>query len=303
MEPIPELYRLETIEQLRAIADPLRVRLGEQLARRAMTATQLAEALDLPANKVHYHVRELERVGLVRLVETREKGGILEKYYRLVAGDLQVPEALLRAAPPDESIAATGEILQAISQDFMRAFSQALLHQAWEPGSLALLTAEVNLTNEEMGDLTAQVQALLKPYEKREPPSGSTARSFALLAYPSAPARPIEPAAPDAPAPVQPPAPVRPRMVTVQVDLDAEDKRAAGPRRMIVAGAIDLSRKDLEAAAAGRPLDLNVLGYLSFARDISAELADRAIWRVRHKGKLNASPAVREVIKRKGGGG
>src|SRR5205823_777798 len=82
------------------------LRIVDQLSHKAMTATQIGEALDLPANKVHYHVRELERVGLVRLVETREKGGILEKYYRLVAADLQVPRALLQAVPPDESIAA-----------------------------------------------------------------------------------------------------------------------------------------------------------------------------------------------------
>lgn len=33
----------------------------------------------LARSDAHYHVRELERVGLVQLVETREKGGILEK--------------------------------------------------------------------------------------------------------------------------------------------------------------------------------------------------------------------------------
>jgi hypothetical protein len=91
-------------------------------------------------------------------------------------------------------------------------------------------------------------------------------------------------------------------MVRVEVDLDSEGKKAAGRRRMIVAGALDLGRKDLEAAARdGRPLDLNVLGYLTFGADVSAELAEQAIWRVRHKGILNASPAVREVLKRKGG--
>src|SRR5579871_4132046 len=143
MDDIPETYAIESIEQVRAMADELRIRIVDQLTLQPMTVTQVGEALGIAPNKVHYHVRELERVGLVRLVETREKGGILEKYYRLVAGDLQVPEELLRAAPPDESIAATNEILQAISRDFLRAFSQALHHQSWERGSLALLTAEV----------------------------------------------------------------------------------------------------------------------------------------------------------------
>jgi hypothetical protein len=43
------------------------------------------------------------------------------------------------------------------------------------------------------------------------------------------------------------------------------------------------------------------MGYCSFARDIPAELADRAIARFHHRGVLFASPAVREVLKRKEG--
>ncbi len=95
MEEIPEVYYLETVEQLRAIADPLRLRIVDALSQRALTATMLGETLGLPANKAHYHARELEKAGLARIVETREKGGILEKYYRAVARTLNVPGTLL----------------------------------------------------------------------------------------------------------------------------------------------------------------------------------------------------------------
>jgi DNA-binding transcriptional ArsR family regulator len=313
-QPFTGIYQLETVEQLRAIADPLRLRIVDQLARQAMTATQLGEALNLPANKVHYHVRELERVGLVKLVETREKGGILEKYYRLVAGDLQVPVALLRAAPPDESVAAVTETLHHVSQNFLNAFSRAVHAQEWDPGSLALSVEEVYLTTGEMRDLVAQMRALLKPFDGREPPSGATARSVVLLAYPAGTARqseapppppaegtPVEPQAARPPRkPAEPQAP-RPARVEVRVDLDPKDK-GAGPRKVVAVGAFSYGRKELEeVAASGRPLDLNVLGYLTFAADISAELADHAISHIRHKGVLNAPPAVREVLKRKGG--
>jgi hypothetical protein len=40
---------------------------------------------------------ELDRVGLLKLVETREKGGILEKYYQPVAHEIGVNKALLSA--------------------------------------------------------------------------------------------------------------------------------------------------------------------------------------------------------------
>ena len=72
-----EQYEIETIEQLRAIADLLRLRIVDILKEKPMTVTQLGEALGQAPAKVHYHVRELEKVGLLRLVETREKGLVL----------------------------------------------------------------------------------------------------------------------------------------------------------------------------------------------------------------------------------
>ena len=74
-----------TLEQLRAIADELRTRIVEALTHRAMTVTQLGEMLGHTPAKIHYHVRELERVKLIRLVATHPKSGILEKYYRAIA--------------------------------------------------------------------------------------------------------------------------------------------------------------------------------------------------------------------------
>ena len=55
-----------------------------------MTVTQLGDILGIAPARVHYHVRELEKVGLLCPVETREKGGILEKYYQPVAKNISV---------------------------------------------------------------------------------------------------------------------------------------------------------------------------------------------------------------------
>src|SRR5579872_3196257 len=120
-DDLPEVYGLETIEQLRAIADALRIRIIELLSRQPMTVTQLGERLGIAPNKVHYHVRELERVGLVRLVETREKGSILEKYYRAVAKNFQVPDDLLNTSSPDELLAAVNEFIKVVNDGLLAA--------------------------------------------------------------------------------------------------------------------------------------------------------------------------------------
>src|SRR5260221_14087956 len=121
-----ENYEIETNEQLRAIADMRRARILELLRDQPMTVTQLGELMGEAPAKAHYHVRELERVGLLRLVQTREKGGILEKYYRAVAEDIQVPRSLLSSAPTDEALAALGKIFALASGDFLAAAARDL---------------------------------------------------------------------------------------------------------------------------------------------------------------------------------
>jgi len=73
------------LAQLHALAHPLRVRLFELFARTPRTAKQAAEHLRLPPTRLYHHVAALERVGLVRLVETRRKRGTIEKYFSAVA--------------------------------------------------------------------------------------------------------------------------------------------------------------------------------------------------------------------------
>src|SRR5437867_13261433 len=111
-----EHYELETLEQLRAIADLLRLRIIDVLKERPMTVTQLGELLGMAPAKVHYHVRELEKVGLLRLVETREKGGILENYYQPIAREIDVAKGLLHSAPPDELIATLRDWVEQIKE-------------------------------------------------------------------------------------------------------------------------------------------------------------------------------------------
>jgi DNA-binding transcriptional ArsR family regulator len=90
--PLP-MQIVETIEQIKAFTDPLRVRVLRMLSSRAATNQQVADGLGEPQAKVLYHVRFLLDAGLIRLVDTQIKGGNVEKYYRAVARifDLRPP--------------------------------------------------------------------------------------------------------------------------------------------------------------------------------------------------------------------
>jgi len=69
------------LDQVRALAHPLRLRLMELFARQPCTAKQAAELLGEPPTRLYHHVAALERAGLIRLRETRQNRGTTEKYF------------------------------------------------------------------------------------------------------------------------------------------------------------------------------------------------------------------------------
>jgi DNA-binding transcriptional ArsR family regulator len=80
--------------------DPVRARLLAELAEPA-SATMLAARVGLPRQKVNYHLRALERHGLVELVEERRKGNCTERVLRATAASYVISPAALASVQPD----------------------------------------------------------------------------------------------------------------------------------------------------------------------------------------------------------
>jgi DNA-binding transcriptional ArsR family regulator len=92
---VKQYFVIDTPEKLKAISDPLRIRLIMMIVQEEATGKQLADRLEMSASKVHYHLRELEQHGFIEVVRTEEKNGIMQKFYRISALDFVVSEDLL----------------------------------------------------------------------------------------------------------------------------------------------------------------------------------------------------------------
>jgi DNA-binding transcriptional ArsR family regulator len=75
-----------------ASLDPIRTRILQELAEPG-SATQLAAKVGLPRQKVNYHLKALERHGLVELVEERRKGNVTERVLRATAASYLISPA------------------------------------------------------------------------------------------------------------------------------------------------------------------------------------------------------------------
>ena len=265
-----ERYEIDSVEQLRAIADILRLRIVDVLRDQPMTVTQLGELLEMAPAKVHYHVRELEKVGLLKLVETREKGGILEKYYQPVAKDISVSKTLFLTAPLDESLAMSGAWFDQVKDGFQQAFRVALERKDEQP-NLILAFTHIHATPDEHKQLAQKLYELLKPYENPRGVEGEQLMLIATISYPQ-----------------------KGSLVP-----SAEPKTDSKQSSWTV-GVAHFDRAQLERIVAeGRRLHINVTGICYFAKDVSAELADQAVAELRLIGKLEAPAAVRDVLLKK----
>ncbi|MFC4102129.1 ArsR/SmtB family transcription factor [Paenibacillus xanthanilyticus] len=73
------------LEQQKLLASALRVKLLHALKDTPRTVKQISVLLEETPGNVHYHLKRLLEGKLVEIVETRELGGIVEKYYKSVA--------------------------------------------------------------------------------------------------------------------------------------------------------------------------------------------------------------------------
>jgi DNA-binding transcriptional ArsR family regulator len=291
-DEIAKVYEINSLEQLRAMADQLRLSILQRLLGRAMTVTQLGDALGIAPAKAHYHVRELERVGLVRLVHTREKGGILEKYYRAVAEDFQVPRSLLSSAPTDEALAALGKIFSLASREFLAAAERNLRAGALGGEVQGLMHTSLWMTADEVRTLAQRLDELIKPYGQPRGVPGEREWTYFRTIH----AVKFAEDASDTPDAEQAPG----TAVAASGDAQHVTSAAPSPSNASAAGTTYYSRADLEwLVASGLEVDVVVPGACSFADDITPVLVERAIKSFYCRGPLSASPEVRQVLARK----
>lgn len=116
---------ITSADQAKVLAHPLRLQIiafyDDGLPR---TSKQLADLMDMAPSKVHYHVRELVRADLLELVETKEKGGVIEKYYLPVAEQFHINLNETESSAEDKN-STRYLYLKSVLEEFQSSFMKA----------------------------------------------------------------------------------------------------------------------------------------------------------------------------------
>ncbi|PZG09834.1 ArsR/SmtB family transcription factor [Nonomuraea aridisoli] len=95
-----EVAVIEDPAAAEASLDPMRSKLLAELVEPG-SATSLAAKVGLARQKVNYHLRTLERHGLVELVEERKKGNVTERVMQATAASFVISPVALASVQPD----------------------------------------------------------------------------------------------------------------------------------------------------------------------------------------------------------
>jgi DNA-binding transcriptional ArsR family regulator len=176
-----------------ALLNPLRLQILERL-REPDSASGLSRLLNLPRQKINYHLRELEKHGLLEQVEERKKGNCVERIVRATARHYLIsPEALGNLATDPNQIQDrfSSTYLVAVAARAIRDLS-ALRSGAEKAGKkLATFTLEATVKlasaavlNAFTEDLTNAVARLVAKHHNARAPRGR-AFKFIIASYPA----------------------------------------------------------------------------------------------------------------------
>jgi len=156
-------------ETLKVIADSLRLRILKQLKQPA-TVKEVGRELDIAPTKLYYHFSQLEKHGLIRVVETNLVSGIVEKQYQVTASRYRVDDQLL--ATPEGAAEHMDSLLDAVFDnakiEIKKSIDVGLMVLGKDtPCEQGTLTQTVIFPDEQqLADFCGRLEALLEDCEE-----------------------------------------------------------------------------------------------------------------------------------------
>jgi DNA-binding transcriptional ArsR family regulator len=186
-DDLPVVHELTTLEELRALSDPLRLLLFRLLREGEHTVKELCDQLGESSTRLYYHVGELERVGLVRLVRTEARAGIVQKYFRSIARFVYVPFTLFQQGPHSEEARAAVEWYGVMLEQAIVDLRQALRDniQVTDPDTIFATRNYIRVTPAKARELVERLNALQEEIIAADDPDGPVRFAYTSVLAPA----------------------------------------------------------------------------------------------------------------------
>jgi len=158
----------------KALADPLRIRLLEWLTEEPRSARQLADCAGMPADRLYYHLGQLEQAGLIEVAD----------YRRLARGKAERVYARAETEPPgddaapEEEAAFLGSMLEATAMDITAAYQA---RQSGRRREVGVHRGSLRLTDQALAELRGHIEQLATRFADHPGADGTWTRVVLAL--------------------------------------------------------------------------------------------------------------------------
>lgn len=170
-----ESYRITDLEQVRILADPLKLRILRSLAEGPKTTRVVARELGENLTRLYRHVDALRESGLIELISERRKRGTVERTFQAIAQRFEVEQSLFATDDGNEAIRA---LFRAGEDEMMNALGMA--EGDMEPLCMRL---QIEASPEQLERLRTLLEEWLESAQTLEEPGEETAKAGALIAF------------------------------------------------------------------------------------------------------------------------
>jgi DNA-binding transcriptional ArsR family regulator len=191
---------LDNLEALKVYFDPLRMQIVQEISHQCKNVHEIAEALEVPFTRLYYHIKMLEKHGIIQVVETRAmSGAVEEKYYQIAAKQFIVDRSLLTLATSEGQNPALDILLETMlretGENIRRSVREGnidLKTTAPNPTALMIRRGVLRLNQEQATQLYHELEMLLNRFVSVETTRHDPYYEILISLYPTHVATPAQ---------------------------------------------------------------------------------------------------------------
>lgn len=183
-------YLLQRPEQIKALANPLRQSILARMIEQPITTKQVAQRLGEKPTKLYHHVDALEKVGLVRLIRTKQKRGTTEKYFQAVARRFVVDRAAVevtadRRDPASDLEQVISSSLDSTLTEIRAGLDSELIRTDEDAGESVFIRSHLRASPADMTRLNTLLQEWIRECQRAHNADADIEYGVTLAFYPT----------------------------------------------------------------------------------------------------------------------
>jgi DNA-binding transcriptional ArsR family regulator len=189
---------LSRLDQVRALADPLRLRLVEALVANELSVAELARAARTPVTRLYHHVDLLLEAGLIEVTRRVPRRGTEERFYRAMAREYRMDGSLLdmeaqRGNTAESLVRLSRSVLGGALEDLSEGIREGRVAPGKRGKGVVLQEQHLTLSAKGFAALARELPAWLAAFAKAHDSTRGQNYRIVIAAFPSkAPGRSSE---------------------------------------------------------------------------------------------------------------